>query len=627
MYEYIKSIITETAGSEAVLECPKNRDFGHFATPIAFSLAKQQKLPPSQIASELCAKLSKHKEFAKVDELKGYINLTLSPDFINAAMDSALDSGLDFGKGGASMLKSAQDVAESMQKSESASTTKEQKSTLESKLAPESKSAQSTKPSKSATTNQNISTSQATPISQATKTTPATHAKTTAPAKSRILLEYVSANPTGPLHIGHARGAVLGDSLYRLGSYLGHDITTEYYINDAGAQIQKLATSIYLAGREAVLGECVEYPEDCYKGEYIIDIARAASEHFGKSVFENESRIAELGEFGKDLMLKEIEGNLASVGIKFHHFVSEKALFARWDETLEALKSGGGVYEEGGKIWLASSQKGDEKDRVIVREDGEPTYLAGDIIYHRDKFMRDFDHYINIWGADHHGYIARVRASIAYLGFDETRLEVLLAQMVSLLKDGKPYKMSKRAGNFILMRDVVADIGAAALRFVFLSKKPDTHLEFDVSTLSAQDASNPVFYINYANARIHTLLEKSSAQNVESSADKLDAESSAPNASAESGAESTNEAIKAAQDLAFEAMLLPRIAQMAWEERSLQKICEYLKTLAGNFHAFYNAHRILGTPHEAYCLKSARMVSLSLTLGLSLLGIQAQTKM
>lgn len=608
MYEYIKSIIAETAGSEAVLERPKNRDFGHFATPIAFSLAKQQKLPPSQIASELCAKLSKRKEFAKVDELKGYINLTLSPDFINTAMDSALDSGLDFGKGGASMLKSAQDFAESTQKAES-------------KLAPESKTTQTTKPGESANAaSQNISTSQTTPASKTS-------------AKSRILLEYVSANPTGPLHIGHARGAVLGDSLYRLGSYLGHDITTEYYINDAGAQIQKLAISIYLAGREAVLGECVEYPEDCYKGEYVVDIARAASEHFGKSVFENESRIAELGEFGKDLMLKEIEGNLASVGIKFHHFVSEKALFTRWDETLEALKSGGGVYEEGGKIWLSSSQKGDEKDRVIVREDGEPTYLAGDIIYHRDKFMRDFDHYINIWGADHHGYIARVRASIAYLGFDETRLEVLLAQMVSLLKDGKPYKMSKRAGNFILMRDVVADIGAAALRFVFLSKKPDTHLEFDVSTLSAQDASNPVFYINYANARIHTLLEKSSAQNVktDSSESAQNAESSASNAGAESANattnDMTNEAIIAAQDLAFEAMLLPRAAQMAWEERSLQKICEYLKTLAGNFHAFYNAHRILGTPHEAYCLKAARMVSLSLTLGLSLLGIQAQTKM
>ncbi|WP_304210264.1 arginine--tRNA ligase, partial [Helicobacter canis] len=405
MYEHIKSIISQVACCDAVLERPKNREFGHFATPVAFTLAKAKKLPPETIADDLCKQLEKHSAFAKVAQVKGYINLTLADSLLEQFASSAL-------------------------------------------------------------VKQRIESSAPLGISES------------------ILLEYVSANPTGPLHIGHARGAVLGDSLQRLGSYLGHSISSEYYVNDAGAQISKLGRSIYLAGRE-ILGDSVEYDDECYKGEYIIDIAKSAIARFGQEVMTKE-QIPTLSDFGKELMLKEIKDNLAACGIHFDNYVSEKSLFSRWDSTLDKLKAHQGVYESESKLWLASSAKGDEKDRVIVREDGEPTYLAGDIIYHSDKFSRDFSRYINIWGADHHGYIARVKASIEYLGYDSSRLQVLLAQMVSLLKDGKPYKMSKRAGNFILMRDVLADIGADALRFVFLSKKPDTHLEFDVATLSKQ---------------------------------------------------------------------------------------------------------------------------------------------
>ena len=541
IYEYIKLLISQVAGVEAVIERPKNREFGHFATPVAFTLAKARKQSPEAIASDLCKQLEKHSAFAKVAQVKGYINLSLADSLLEQFASSALvkkyiESSAPLGIG------------------------------------------------------------------------------------ESILLEYVSANPTGPLHIGHARGAVLGDSLQRLGSYLGHSISSEYYVNDAGAQIQKLGKSIYLAGVE-ILGGQVVYDDDCYKGEYIIEIAQFALEKFGREMFATQNpeskvkAIVELGDFGKGLMLKEIKDNLAACGIHFDNYVSEKSLFSRWDSTLDKLKAHQGVYESEGKLWLASSAKGDEKDRVIVREDGEPTYLAGDIIYHSDKFARNFARYINIWGADHHGYIARVKASIEYLGYDSSKLQVLLAQMVSLLKDGKPYKMSKRAGNFILMRDVVADIGADALRFVFLSKKPDTHLEFDVATLSKQDASNPVFYINYANARIHTLLKKSPlepsailqadlAQKVDSSA-----------------------ALVAARGLVFEALLLPRVAQMAWEEKSLQKVCEYAKSLAGEFHAFYNAHKILESTFQAQLLKASMLVSQALTQALDLLGIEAKTQM
>lgn len=536
MYEHIKSIISQVACCDAVLERPKNREFGHFATPVAFTLAKAKKLPPETIASDLCKQLERHSAFAKVAQVKGYINLTLADSLLEQFASSAL-------------------------------------------------------------VKQRIESSAPLGISES------------------ILLEYVSANPTGPLHIGHARGAVLGDSLQRLGSYLGHSISSEYYVNDAGAQISKLGRSIYLAGRE-ILGDSVEYDDECYKGEYIIDIAKSAIARFGQEVMAKE-QIPTLSDFGKELMLKEIKDNLAACGIHFDNYVSEKSLFSRWDSTLDKLKAHQGVYESESKLWLASSAKGDEKDRVIVREDGEPTYLAGDIIYHSDKFARNFAHYINIWGADHHGYIARVKASIEYLGYDSSRLQVLLAQMVSLLKDGKPYKMSKRAGNFILMRDVLADIGADALRFVFLSKKPDTHLEFDVATLSKQDSSNPVFYINYANARIHTLLKKST----------LDSSTILQADFASFSKMDSSKALVAARELVFEALLLPRVAQMAWEEKSLQKVCEYAKSLAGDFHAFYNAHKILESTLQAPLLKASMLVSLALSQALDLLGIEAKTQM
>lgn len=543
IYEYIKLLISQVAGVEAVIERPKNREFGHFATPVAFTLAKVKKLPPETIANDLCKQLEGHSAFAKVAQVKGYINLSLADSLLEQFASSALAKK---------------------------------------------------------------------------------HIESSVCISETILLEYVSANPTGPLHIGHARGAVLGDSLQRLGSYLGHSISSEYYVNDAGAQIQKLGKSIYLAGVE-ILGGQVVYDDDCYKGEYIIEIAQLALEKFGREMFATQNpeskvkAIVELGDFGKGLMLKEIKDNLAACGIHFDNYVSEKSLFSRWDSTLDKLKAHQGVYESEGKLWLASSAKGDEKDRVIVREDGEPTYLAGDIIYHSDKFSRDFARYINIWGADHHGYIARVKASIEYLGYDSSKLQVLLAQMVSLLKDGKPYKMSKRAGNFILMRDVLADIGADALRFVFLSKKPDTHLEFDVATLSKQDSSNPVFYINYANARIHTLLKKST---LDSSA-ILQADF----ASQDFSKMDSSAALVAARGLVFEALLLPRVAQMAWEEKSLQKVCEYAKSLAGDFHAFYNAHKILESTLQAPLLKASMLVSLALTQALDLLGIEAKTQM
>jgi len=300
----------------------------------------------------------------------------------------------------------------------------------------------------------------------------------------KILLEYISANPTGPLHIGHARGAIFGDSIARIGRHIGYKITTEYYVNDAGRQINLLGLSIYLSARE-ILGLEVIWPDEYYRGEYIKDLAQIAVDEFGEDYFKTPVEIVEvdgkkeakfndevLSLWGKDKMLEEIKKDIEALNVvPFDNWVSERSLYKYWDEVKEILEKNNALYEKDGKIWLKSSEYKDEKDRVVVREDGRPTYLAGDIIYHWDKFKREYDKYINIWGADHHGYIARVKAAIKFLGFDPEKLEILLSQMVKLLKGGEPYKMSKRAGNFSLVRDVVEDVGADALRFVFLTKK------------------------------------------------------------------------------------------------------------------------------------------------------------
>ena len=534
MYQHIRAILAQTCGleneSEIVLEKPKNKDLGHLATPLAFSLAKIKRQNPKLLAEELSLSLAQNPAFSKVEALNGFINLTLSTDFL-----------FDVSK------------AES--------------------TAPQSK--------------QN---------------------------KESILLEFVSANPTGPLHIGHARGAVYGDVLSRVGRHLGYEITAEYYINDAGSQIQMLGLSLLLAGQEHILKREVEYPESYYRGEYIVDLAKECEKHFGKSIFESEDSIPTLADFGKNAMLQEIKDNLSQVGISFDNFVSEKALYERWDSTLQTLKQNNGIYTQDSKVWIASSKLNDEKDRVIVRESGEPTYLAGDIIYHQDKFQRGFERYINIWGADHHGYIQRVKAAIHFLGYDENKLEVLLSQMVSLLKGGQPYKMSKRAGNFILMKDVASEIGSDALRFIFLSKKPDTHLEFDVDELKKQDSSNPIYYINYANARIHTLFEKAGVnmQDLEKNIQSLSFDSSSRDS---------------ATHLLFESLCLSHILESSFRDREMQKICEYLKNLAASLHSFYNTHKILQTPNQNDILYVLKVVSQTLTRGLALLGITAKTRM
>lgn len=512
---------------DLVLEKPKDKNFGHFATPIAFSLAKKLRKNPMVIAQELANDIAKSELFEKVEAIKGYVNLKLSRDFLNEYASWVLQNKEHFGKD---------------ENSES------------------------------------------------------------------ILLEFVSANPTGPLHIGHARGAVWGDIFARVGKHLGYKIDKEYYLNDAGKQVILLGVSIDCAAKE-ILNLSFELPEEYYRGEYIKDVAAEAIEHFGQEFFAGQTDIEKVSAWGVDKMLGVIKSNLSDANIEFDNFVSEKALFKRWDETYQKLLQTEAIYAKDDKQWLNSTAKGDELDRVVVREDGRATYLAGDIIYHDDKYNRGYDRYINIWGADHHGYIARVKAAVEYLGHDEKKLEIILSQMVSLLKGGIPYKMSKRAGNFILMSDVVDEIGSDALRFMFVGKKCDTHLEFDIEKINAQDSSNPIFYINYAHARVHSLFEKSSKSFLD--VEKVD----------------FNSLDQEGLDLLFLALVFPEVLKDAFHHRQLQKITDYLYEVATAMHSYYNNTKVVGNENEDALLKLFSVCATTLNVGLGILGIEAKKKM
>lgn len=526
MKQRVNALLRDKFNSDVILEKPKDRSFGHFATPIAFSLAKELRKSPMVIAEEIAGSFADESMFSAVESVQGYINFRLSEQFLDEYASWALSHGNEFGSND---------------------------------------------------------------------------------KKGSILLEFVSANPTGPLHIGHARGAVYGDTMLRLGRHLGYDITAEYYVNDAGNQIDLLGVSLQLEGRSSLLGESVEWPEKYYRGEYLSDLAREVVELFGEEALRDESRQKELALWAKDKILALIVDDLAAINVHFDTFVGEASLYSEWDRVM--AKMGEGVYVNEGKTFIRSSDLGDDHDRVVVREDGRPTYLAGDIIYHNQKFERGYDDYINIWGADHHGYIARVKAAVTFLGYDSSKLEVLLSQMVSLLKDGEPFKMSKRAGTVILMSDVVEEIGAEALRFMFASKKCDTALEFDIEELKRQDSSNPIYYIQYAHARIQTLISKS-----EKSMDEI------------MGAHLHGLSADA-DALLFEALLLPEIIDDAFESRQAQKLPDYLKVLAGRLHKFYYDTRIIGTEDEAKLLKLLLVVALSIKTGLSLLGIEAKDRM
>ena len=569
MKNLVLNEIFKILSRKVVLEKPKDKSLAHYASPEAFALAKELRKAPKLIAEELAAKF-KDSEILSATAVNGYLNFHLKPAVLGVLAENALSLGGDFAKNDAKLGDGILSASKKICASEPVC--------------------------KDSAANLAISGNDA------------AKSQNSAAAPQKILLEYISANPTGPLHIGHVRGAVYGDTFARIGGYLGHRVDTEYYINDAGNQIELLGTSIALRARE-LAGEDVNYPEKYYRGEYIDEIIPLARAEFGDEIFRDESRVLILAEFAKDEVLKIIQKDLADAGIHIQNWASEKSLYGELEPTIKKLERSGKMYEQDGKIWIRSSQLGDEKDRVVIREDARPTYLAGDIVYHNNKFERGYDRCINIWGADHHGYIARLKAAVHFLGYDESRLEIILMQMVNLLKDGQTYKMSKRAGNAILMSDVLAAIGRDAMRFIFISKKGETPLEFDVDELAREDSSNPIFYINYAHARVNQIFTKAG----KCEADVLGADFGTLD--------------EAGLGLAFAALGLNEILNDAFNSRGLQKLPDFLKALAADFHKYYNENRVVGSENEDAKLKLFALVALSIRTAFALMGLSAKEKM
>ena len=434
----------------------------------------------------------------------------------------------------------------------------------------------------------------------------------------RVQIEFVSANPTGPLHVGHGRGAAIGDVLANILEACNYRVFKEYYINDVGSQMNTLGKSVFLRYLHA-LGEEVEFPDYCYQGDYISEIALKAIKEREDSYlhYPQEESIRSLASFGANDILRGIQGDLDQFGVHFDGWFSEKKLYRekKIPRAIEDLRGKGLVYEEDGALWLKTSQYGDEKDRVLVKANGETTYFASDVAYHKDKLDRGFDVLINIWGADHHGYIPRMKAFLMAMGKDEAVLKIVLVQLVSLMRDGKPVAMSTRAGDFTTLRDVLGEVGRDAARFFFLMRRPDSQLDFDLELAKRQSAENPVYYVQYAHARICSVIRE--AMNKGIALPQLgDVDVHLLNLSEE-------------LDLLKYLSAYPEVIEASALSLEPHRIPFYLIELSSSFHSYYNKYRVISS--EVECTK-ARLLLVSsirgvIKSGLNVLGIAAPEKM
>ena len=435
----------------------------------------------------------------------------------------------------------------------------------------------------------------------------------------KTMVEYVSANPTGPLHVGHGRGAAAGDSLTRLLRRAGYDVTTEYYINDAGRQMRLLGHSVWYRLCQMV-DRPMEEPTDWYKGEYIKDIAREMLDQ-DPSLAKAEDAEAEnrCYEYAKQVILDGIKKDLAEFRVEHQNWFSEKTLVdgGKVAKAFETLDKAGYLYEKDGALWFATSRLGDDKDRVLRKKDGSLTYFASDIAYHHDKYERGFDFLIDVWGADHHGYVPRMRAAIAAMGREQTTFEVVLIQLVNLLVQGKPVGMSTRAGTFETLADVVKEVGVDAARFMFLSRKTDTAVDFDLEAVKQRSMDNPVYYVQYAHARICAVLRRAGEDGTVLP-EKSTPELLAPLASAEDKA------------LLRKMEMFPDMIAQAAQSLGVHHVSHYLTDLAQLLHSYYGKYSILGSGDAALTtarLALLRAVAVVLANGLDLLGVSAPERM
>ncbi len=559
--EALQKIVQEmglTYPQKVVIEPPRDaKHGGDLAVNIAMLLSKEAKLPPRTLAENMAEKLLSSAHIAKVDVAgPGFLNITFTPLFWQQSLMHMESLGANYGS------------------------------------------------------------------------------NTINPSR-KVQVEYVSANPTGPLHIGHGRGAAVGDSLAKILRFAGHEVHTEYYINDAGNQMRLLGVSVWLRARE-ICNLSVEWPETYYKGDYIIDIAKevllqsasSLPKDMAEKLLANASNLMEMDaekaqdicyEYAMASIMQGIKKDLDDFRVEHEVWFSEKSLVERGaiDAAFETLKAAGLSYEKDGALWFATEKLGDDKDRVLRKSDGSLTYFASDIAYHHDKFQRGFDYLIDVWGADHHGYIPRMRAAITALSKEQSAFDVVLIQLVNLLKNGEPVSMSTRAGTFETLADVVAEVGVDAARFMFLSRKSDSSLDFDLELVKQRNMDNPVYYVQYAHARICALWRRAEEKGIalpqEMHLDAL-------------------EPLTHTDDLALiaTAARFPHVVRLAAQNLGPQYIGHYLTEFAALLHSFYGKHHIL--QEDNVRLSTARLLLLRsiarvLENGLSLLGVSAPTTM
>ena len=436
--------------------------------------------------------------------------------------------------------------------------------------------------------------------------------------KPRILIEFVSANPTGPLHVGHGRGAAVGDSLARLLRNRGYTVETEYYVNDAGNQMKILGMSLLLRYWE-LIGKSIDFPGDHYQGGYIVDMAR---ELIGTPLGEQLETLPQkealplASNYASRKILEGIQEDLRVFGVSFDRYFSEKCLYAEdaVKIALDELRRRGKLEDREGAIWFKMAGGEDEKDRVLVRASGEPTYFAADIAYHKNKFDRGYENLIDIWGSDHHGYVPRVKAGLEALGYEPDQIRVTLVQFVNLIRDGKKISMSTRSGEFVTLRDVLDEVGTDAARFFFLTKKSDSHLDFDLDLAKRQSRDNPVYYVQYVHARIAGIFRIAKERNV-------DVDISGPDLSA--------------LDLPEEKEIMKRLGDFpdmlaeAADTMEPHRITFYLLELSELFHAYYHDNKVLTEDDRIrktrlYLVEAVRQV---IENGLTILGVTAPDRM
>ncbi|RQW83602.1 MAG: arginine--tRNA ligase [Geobacter sp.] len=444
------------------------------------------------------------------------------------------------------------------------------------------------------------------------------YGKGTAGNGKKVQVEFVSANPTGPLHIGHGRGAATGDAVASILSAAGFEVNREYYINDAGNQMDTLGRSVYLRYCE-LLGKSIEFPENCYQGDYIKDIARDLVTKFASRYLDapEEKSIPVFAKLGGDIILQGIKQDLEDFGVVHNSWFSEQTLFdsGKVAEAISYMQQNGFIYENDGALWFRTTDFGDDKDRVVVRGNGVTTYFASDIAYHKEKYERGFDWVIDVWGADHHGYVPRLKGIVQGLGRSADDLKIILVQLVSLLRDGVPVAMSTRSGEFVTLKEVVDEVGRDAARYFFLMRRSDSQLDFDLELAKRQSTENPVYYVQYAHARICSIFETVTERGlVPKDFSKIPLQK-----------------LDSSEEMSLIKLLgqFPEVVEGSALNFEPHRITYYLQELAGLFHSFYNKHRVIGEDPE---LSAARLLLLKCTAqtlknGLSLLGVSAPERM